>query len=639
LTVANHLLMVLDAAGGLVWEQNVADNSASASGVSAQDLTGNGAWEIIWNGATDGFLIINGPDGRRLYNEPYTGSGTVLDYPTLADVDGDGEAEDRHRRRNGLFVIGHTGRWVDSRPVWNQHNYHINNINNDWSIPFTEENSWEIHNTYRTQTPDRDPSCVLDLDGNPVPPTFVDLSPASGESLLPADRGPGHQRPRAAGGRQSQPAAGRRRSTAFRSTSSTRQGSFFSRVELGLRCQNSFELRAMDRCAERLRSLELNGGGNDDDPWADLADASVLFEPRFSATTHDPASERLLTRVQAFNAGPSVPGPVLMTIGGDAAPSIGLLNADGVTPQGEPYAIVVPDGDVLGAGALSAVRDLTLSNRQRAPIDFTPRWIAPDQPAAVLHQHSLTSFGDPGPGRGRYRVGRGRRQRRRRQLVAWPTAPAGMTVVDHELDLDARIRSAAFDGRDRGQTMAAALRRDRALRVKVERRSASTARRCSPRALRPRSRSAAATATPLAADRIWTATRSTTACWPPRPASLVDGSDRSRRAGRRPRTRPAQPGAAVADDGRGGQATQAWTLFVGEAASHRSRARRSASVPHDLRCSWRPVPLRRGPRDNPSVHCTQRSACCRRPPGMVLDPVGRTLTWVPSGADLGVTGR
>lgn len=156
--VFDHLLLVLDADGNLVWQQTVADNSASASGVAAQDLTGNGVWEILWNGATDGFLVIRGSDGKRLFNEPVTGSGTVLDYPTLGDVDGDGYAEVIVGGREGIFVFGHDGRWADSRPLWNQHNYHVTNINDDWSIPINEPNSWELHNTYRTQTPDRSPA-------------------------------------------------------------------------------------------------------------------------------------------------------------------------------------------------------------------------------------------------------------------------------------------------------------------------------------------------------------------------------------------------------------------------------------------------------------------------------------------------
>ncbi|HSM57591.1 MAG TPA: PKD domain-containing protein [Candidatus Sulfomarinibacteraceae bacterium] len=154
---SNHNLMVLRTDGSLVWEQLVGDNTASASGVAAQDLDGDGVWEILWNGAQDGFLIIRG-DGKRLFNEPVTASGTIIDYPALGDVDGDGVADVVTAGRNGIFVISHEGHWIDSRPMWNQHNYHVTNINDDWSVPFQEPNSWDLHNTYRTQTPDRDPA-------------------------------------------------------------------------------------------------------------------------------------------------------------------------------------------------------------------------------------------------------------------------------------------------------------------------------------------------------------------------------------------------------------------------------------------------------------------------------------------------
>ena len=156
--IFDHLLMVLTKEGTLVWEQTVADSSASASGVAAQDLTGNGAWEILWNGLDDGFLVIRGSDGKRLFNEPFTRSGTIMDYPSMGDVDGDGVADVVVAGREGIFVISHVGHWVDSRPVWNQHNYHVTNVNDDWSIPFTQPNSWQLHNTYRTQTPERSPA-------------------------------------------------------------------------------------------------------------------------------------------------------------------------------------------------------------------------------------------------------------------------------------------------------------------------------------------------------------------------------------------------------------------------------------------------------------------------------------------------
>ncbi|MBI1297674.1 hypothetical protein GC175_22280 [bacterium] len=163
LVLFDHLLMVLKADGTLVWEQTVADSTASASGVAAQDLTGNGAWEILWNGFTDGFLVIRGADGKRLFNERVTRSGTIMEYPSMGDVTGDGVADVVVAGVDGLFVISHVGHWVDSRPLWNQHNYHVTNINDDWSIPATQPNNWDLSNTYRTQTPDRTPAPSFNL--------------------------------------------------------------------------------------------------------------------------------------------------------------------------------------------------------------------------------------------------------------------------------------------------------------------------------------------------------------------------------------------------------------------------------------------------------------------------------------------
>jgi uncharacterized membrane protein len=156
--IYGHDMMVLTKEGELVWMQNVDDRTASASGVAAQDLTGDGVWEILWNGSHDGFLVIRGSDGKRLFNEPFTGSGTIIEYPTLGDVDGDGVADVVLAGREGIFVISHVGHWINSRPLWNQHNYHVTNINDDWSTPLNPPNSWEIHNTYRTQTPEQNPA-------------------------------------------------------------------------------------------------------------------------------------------------------------------------------------------------------------------------------------------------------------------------------------------------------------------------------------------------------------------------------------------------------------------------------------------------------------------------------------------------
>jgi uncharacterized membrane protein len=153
-----HRLFVLNADGTLLWSQDMGDTTSSASGVATQDLDGDGVWEVLWNGYKEGFTIMNGPTGQKIFNEEFTESGTFVDYPAVGDVDGDGFAEVVTGGENGLYVIGHDEIWGDSRPLWNQHNYHITNINDDWSVPINVVNSWEVHNTYRTQTPDRNPA-------------------------------------------------------------------------------------------------------------------------------------------------------------------------------------------------------------------------------------------------------------------------------------------------------------------------------------------------------------------------------------------------------------------------------------------------------------------------------------------------
>ena len=53
----------------------------------------------------------------------------------------------------GPVVFGLDDIWGEARSIWNQQTYHINNINDDLSVPVSEFNSWDSHNTYHTQFP------------------------------------------------------------------------------------------------------------------------------------------------------------------------------------------------------------------------------------------------------------------------------------------------------------------------------------------------------------------------------------------------------------------------------------------------------------------------------------------------------
>ena len=111
-------------------------------------------------------------------------SFTAAEMPIVVDVDGDGNAEivvPQDEGNMGVYVIEDLNdSWVSTRGIWNQHSYHITNINDDGTIPQFEEPSWLSHNTYRLNTiadPDFDPFDAPDLI-----PSYVRVNESGGET-------------------------------------------------------------------------------------------------------------------------------------------------------------------------------------------------------------------------------------------------------------------------------------------------------------------------------------------------------------------------------------------------------------------------------------------------------------------------
>ena len=140
----------------VMWIADVQDPSGVAAG-TAFDFLGDGSAEAMF--ADEYHLFAFDVVGTPLM-EVDRSSGTLIEYPVVADVDNDGAAEvlvvsnknfDGEQLSATLQVIRDADdRWIQARRIWNQHTYHVTNVNEDGTIPDVEPRSWELLNTYRT---------------------------------------------------------------------------------------------------------------------------------------------------------------------------------------------------------------------------------------------------------------------------------------------------------------------------------------------------------------------------------------------------------------------------------------------------------------------------------------------------------
>ncbi len=150
--------------GNILWKQTTNDASSFRTGSSVFDFEADGKAEVVYRDQTY-LRIYNGSDGAELWKTPMS-SGTVIEYPLIVDVDGDDKTEivavsnkennSSIHTRFGVTVFEDTyGKWVPSRKIWNQHSYHVTNINDDGTVPKHEEANWlnKRLNNYRANVP------------------------------------------------------------------------------------------------------------------------------------------------------------------------------------------------------------------------------------------------------------------------------------------------------------------------------------------------------------------------------------------------------------------------------------------------------------------------------------------------------
>jgi hypothetical protein len=142
--------------GSIKWMADIRDYSSRAASSSAFDFDEDGRAEIVYSDELH-HRILRGTDGAVLFEVPGP-SGTLFEQPIILDVDNDGHVEIVFAVNNyafpgntGIEVYGNDSCWPGAREIWNQHTYHITNIDDDAAVPIVETNNWEVFNNYRTQ--------------------------------------------------------------------------------------------------------------------------------------------------------------------------------------------------------------------------------------------------------------------------------------------------------------------------------------------------------------------------------------------------------------------------------------------------------------------------------------------------------
>lgn len=149
--------------GTVLWAHPTKDYSSAVTGSSVFDFEGDGKAEVVYNDEL--FLRVYSGAGKGVdednngFNDPEilveipNSSGTLLEYPLIVDVNNDGNAEIVVAANNystqgsttkGIRVFADASdNWVGTRRIWNQHAYHVTNVDEDGQIPMTPLNNWE----------------------------------------------------------------------------------------------------------------------------------------------------------------------------------------------------------------------------------------------------------------------------------------------------------------------------------------------------------------------------------------------------------------------------------------------------------------------------------------------------------------
>lgn len=140
-----------------LWIKQTSDCSSASTGSTVFDFNGDGIAEVVYSDQQR-LRVYEGPTGNVLWERCNT-TATLIENPIVADVDNDGHADiiavsnaygqaapslqcddGVSIAQSGVRIFGDTtGKWVRTRRVWNEHAYHITNVEEDGTIPTPEK--------------------------------------------------------------------------------------------------------------------------------------------------------------------------------------------------------------------------------------------------------------------------------------------------------------------------------------------------------------------------------------------------------------------------------------------------------------------------------------------------------------------
>ncbi|WP_169737650.1 Ig-like domain-containing protein, partial [Thermonema rossianum] len=132
-----------------LWTKSSLQDGSQRTGSTLFDFEGDGINEVVYSDETT-LYIWRGSDGYELAAIP-SASGTRTEYPLVADVNGDDQAEiiiaaqgtpgPSNSSNNGFIEVYRALNrpWITARKIWNQHGYFVTNVNDDGTIPAMQQ--------------------------------------------------------------------------------------------------------------------------------------------------------------------------------------------------------------------------------------------------------------------------------------------------------------------------------------------------------------------------------------------------------------------------------------------------------------------------------------------------------------------